>query len=289
MSNPANGPMTFDELSELYRMEMKSSSVTEARKDLFRALAALLMQLRQEYERQAAIDVESIICEGAEARKKNAERMAKEVIRIRTQKICGMALRSATGSKNTLDVLTPEEKDYYDSVLDLTKKHICEVDALRGRKKTVDTRIDEPIEPRKPVEEEKRAGPVPKPPAKEEPLMFDDGFDEPFDDQPIAEELEAMMDEEFKENAPEHVPEQVDEPAPVTEPMPETVPAHEEPPAEERSELSPVLIRILEDLPPFAGPERDYVLFKEDVITMPRVLAEPLVGTGKACNVRPTP
>lgn len=287
MSNPANGPMTFDELSELYRMEMKSSSVTEARKDLFRALASLLMTLRQEYERQAAIDVESIICEGAEARKKNAERMAKEVIRIRTQKICSMALRSATGSKNTLDVLTPEEKDYYDSVLDLTKKHICEVDALRGRKKTVDTRIDEPIEPRKPVEAEEPAEPVPELPAKEEPPVFDDGFDEPFDDQPIPEELEAMMEEEFGEPSPEPVPEKEPEPAP--EPVPESEPVYASVPSEDRSELSPVLIRILEDLPTFAGPERDYSLCKEDIITMPKVLAEPLVSTGKACNVRPTP
>ena len=286
MSNPANGPMTFDELSELYRMEMKSSSVTEARKDLFRALASLLMQLRQEYERQAAIDVESIICEGAEARKKNAERMAKEVIRIRTQKICSMALRSATGSKNTLDVLTPEEKDYYDSVLDLTKKHICEVDALRGRKKTVDTRIDEPIEPKKPAVEEP-AEPVREPPAKEEPPVFDDGFDEPFDDQPIPEELEAMMEEEFGEASPEPAP--ATEPEPVPEPVPESAPVHEDAPVKEGSELSPVLIRILEDLPTFAGPERDYSLCKEDIITMPKVLAEPLVSTGKACNVRPTP
>ena len=284
MSNPANGPMTFDELSELYRMEMKSSSVTEARKDLFRALASLLMQLRQEYERQAAIDVESIICEGAEARKKNAERMAKEVIRIRTQKICSMALRSATGSKNTLDVLTPEEKDYYDSVLDLTKKHICEVDALRGKKKTVDTRIDEPIEPRKPAAEEP-AEPVQEPPAKEEPPVFDDGFDEPFDDQPSPEELEAMMEEDFGEPFPE--PAAMTEPVP--EPVPESAPAHGDAPVGEGSELSPVLIRILEDLPTFAGPERDHSLCKEDIITMPKVLAEPLVSTGKACNVRPTP
>lgn len=71
--------------------------------------------------------------------------------------------------------------------------------------------------------------------------------------------------------------------------MPESAPAHADAPSEDSSELSPVLIRILEDLPTFAGPERDYSLCKEDIITMPKVLAEPLVSTGKACNVRPTP
>ena len=44
-----------------------------------------------------------------------------------------------------------------------------------------------------------------------------------------------------------------------------------------------------EDLPEFAGPRRDYKLFKEDVVTLPRVLAEVLINADKAYAVRPTP
>lgn len=279
MSNPAIGPMTFDELSELYRMEMKSSSITEARKDLFRALANLINTLRQEYERQAAIDVESIMCEGAEARRKNAERLVKDIIRLRTQKICSMALRSATGSKNTLDNLTEEEKDYYESVVELTKRHISEVDRLRGRRKTVDTRIDEPM----PVPK-----PAPEPPVEEEipepPPFIDEQFDdEPFDDQPIPDDFDAFVEEQFADPAPAETPVVEEAPAPMQEEEKPIVQKTEDP------DLIPVLIRVLEDLPEFAGPERDYSLMKEDIVTLPKVLADALVNTGKANVVRPTP
>ena len=279
MSNPAMGPMTFDELSELYRMEMKSSSITEARKDLFRALANLINTLRQEYERQAAIDIESIICEGAEARRKNAERLVKDVIRLRTQKICSMALRSATGSKNTLDNLTEEEKEYYESVVELTKRHISEVDRLRGRRKTVDTHIDEPM----PVPK-----PAPEPPVEEEisepPPFIDEQFDdEPFDDQPIPDDFDAFVEEQFADPVPAETPVVEEAPAPIHEEEKPVIHKTEDP------DLIPVLIRVLEDLPEFAGPERDYSLVKEDIVTLPKVLADALVNTGKANVVRPTP
>ena len=50
-----------------------------------------------------------------------------------------------------------------------------------------------------------------------------------------------------------------------------------------------VLLRVLEDLPAFVGPERDYELSKEDVITMPKVMADALVRMEKAVVVRPAP
>ena len=286
--SPALDPMTFDELSELYRVEMKSNAVTQTRKDLFRAMAGLLTTLRQEYDRQMALDPESIMCEGAEQRRKSAERLAKDVVRLRTQKICGMALRGATGSRNTMDNLTEEEKEYYDQVLEVSRRHISEVDRIRGRRRTVETHIDE-IPPR-PAEPE--PAPVPEPvPAPEdipaeamadEPDGFDDAVPDTFDDFP---------EEVFAEPVPEPAAEpQAGEPAPdgSPEPVPE-VDAAEEQGSGGGSELEPILIRVKEDLPEFAGPERDYRLFKEDLVTLPRVLAEVLINADKAYAVRPTP
>ena len=43
-----------------------------------------------------------------------------------------------------------------------------------------------------------------------------------------------------------------------------------------------VLVHVLEDLPPFAGLDTTYHLKKEDVVTLPKTLAEVLVGRGKA-------
>ena len=160
--SPALEPMSFDELSELYRVEMKSSAITQVRKDLFRAMANLLTALRLEYDRQMALDPESVMCEGAEQRRKKAERLAKDVVHIRTQKICQMAIRGAMGGRNTVDMLTDEERDYYERVLDLSKRHMSEIDRLRGRKNTVATHIDEvhTVEESRPVTETAEPAPA---------------------------------------------------------------------------------------------------------------------------------
>ena len=88
------------------------------------------------------------------------------------------------------------------------------------------------------------------------------------------------------------------EPAPSVPGAP--APAEETPPAEtvgslrvvrseetKRPRTAPslkdhVLVHVLEDLPPFAGLDTTYHLKKEDVVTLPKTLAEVLVSRGKA-------
>lgn len=291
MMSAAVGPMTFDELSELYRVEMKSASLTQPRRDLFRAMANLLLTLRKEYDRQMSLDPDSVMTEGAEQRRKKAERLCKDIMVLRTRKIASMAIRGAEGARNVLDCLTDEEHEYYDKVLELTKTQLSEVDRLRGKRTVVPTRIDEPpkveiVEP-EPVPEE----PAPKAPVtetvpdEEPPLeeMFEDAFEEPFDSQ------DDIMEAEPPAEIPEPVPEEPAHETPVPEPTPAETGGTQETPDGNGSDLSPVPIRILEDLPEFAGPDRDYKLSKEDVVTLPKVLADVLINTGKAALIRPTP
>lgn len=290
--SPALEPMSFDELSELYRVEMKSSAITQVRKDLFRAMANLLTTLRLEYDRQMALDPESVMCEGADQRRKKAERLAKDIVHIRTQKICQMAIRGAMGGRNALEVLTDEEKDYYEKVLDLSKRHMSEVDVLRGKRKTVATHIDEVPEPVRAEPEPVKEAPAP--PADEVP--FDDSPDD-FQDEPIPDEFDGFPEEPFDD-----VPPAPAEPAPAVAVKPETAPSEpevsEEPPVDapaehpaqdDGDELEPILIRVMEDLPEFVGPDRDYKLLKEDLVMLPRVLAEVLINSEKAMAIRPTP
>ena len=82
------------------------------------------------------------------------------------------------------------------------------------------------------------------------------------------------------------------EPAVEMESVAEPEPVHRAEtalPQPEADELKPILIRVLEDLPEFAGPDRDYRLSKEDLVMLPRVLAEVLINTEKAVLIRPTP
>ncbi len=65
----------------------------------------------------------------------------------------------------------------------------------------------------------------------------------------------------------------------------------EEPTAEGKAkpeaEEGKVLVRILEDIPPFLGLDVTYQLRKEDVVGLPEELAQVLIGKGKAKRIRP--
>ncbi len=277
--SPAVDPMTFDELSELYRVEMKSASLTQTRRDLFKAMANLLTSLRQEYDRNMSIDPDSVMTEGAEQRRKKADRLCKDIVVLRTRKIASMAIRGAEGARNELSCLTDDERAYYDSVLDITKRQLTEIDRLRGKRPTVDTRIDEP-----PARDTiKQETVVPEP--------IGEQIQEPMDDIPDPEDM--FIDEEpFDEPAndiPDEMPVATEVEATIEEQVAEELPPVNDVPEDDDEKLRPILIRVLEDLPEFAGPDRDYKLSKEDLVTMPKVLADVLVNTEKATVIRPTP
>lgn len=214
-------PMTFDDLSELYRVEMKNNSITSVRKDVFSEIAKLLIKLKTDYDKQMSINPGSIICEGINQKKNRAERLYKDIMYIRTQKICMMAIRGAIGAENNVDILTDEERLYYDAILELSKKHILRVDNLSGDISKADT--DE-------ISYSSRNGIVDS----------------------ISQEIKSTI-------------------------------------YDNTNNLAPIVVRVLEDLPPFVGPKRDYSLIKEDIVTMPSVMALSLVECGKATIIKPTP
>ena len=264
--SPVYQPMTYDELGEIYREEKDSKSLTRCRSDLYKAIADLQTRLRQDYNRQIALDPDSVMAEGASQRIRNASSIIKAIIAFRTKKICNKAILSADGGSEELDALTPEERDFYNEIVVLMKHHMSTVDRLRGVN-MVDSRIDEP-----PAKQYMPPEPEPEPPAveempepelneipvvDEEPEMFDEPImDEPFDETPVQEEI---PDEEVAET--------------IEVPIPKSDTA---------------LIRILEDLPPFVGPDRDYELRKEDVVTLPRLMAQALINSEKAVEIDPS-
>jgi len=257
--------MTYEELSQIYREEKKGKSLTPVRPDLYRSMADLMSRLNQEYARLIAIDPDSIMAEGANQHRKNAEKLIKFILSVRSRKICVKAVNAADGANEELASLTPEEREYYLQIVDLSRRQLSLVDHYRGRT-TVATRIDEPI--RAPVEEPavKEPEPEPEPVVEdaaipvEEPEMFDDPMDSTFD-----------------------------EPEPVVIPTKADVPDVEVVPENNDIRDESVVLRILEDLPPFVGPDRDYELHKEDIVTLPKAMAAILINSQKAVAVTPAP
>ncbi len=269
--SPVVQPMTFEELCQIHREEMKARALTPCRPDLYRAMADLLNRLRQDYDRQISIDPDSVMSEGANLRRKNADSISKVIISLRTKKVCNKAILSADGGNEQLDALTPEERDLYEQMVSVAKRHMSTVDRLRG-KKTIETHIDEPLVKRtelEPVPETVEIEPVAEEPSLDEvPVIPDEPevFDEP------------MMEETF-DDIPE--PEEASPQEPVAEEAVEEAPI-------ETPNLDSMLLRVLEDLPPFVGPDRDYELHKEDIVTLPTPMAIALINSNKAVAINPS-
>jgi DNA replication initiation complex subunit (GINS family) len=328
--SPVLEHMTFDDLSELYRVEMSGSSVSEVRRDLFRAMADLMTRLRSEYERLYGIDPDSVMCEGAEHKKKSAERLCREIIRIRSDKILKMAFLGALGSNGSIDALTEEEKVYYYKIVEASKAHLAEVDRLRGKRVTVATHIDEiPARdmPKEAPAPETRIPDAGKPPEEEEFVPPDeekfvppedlepqidrkDQFVPPDGEEPVPpedsgpgktapEEKPAAKAEPPAEKKPSEydVPQDADFqesfddiPDPLDMDPEDAVPLPEDGAPEDAGDMTgSVLIVVLEDLPEFSGPDRDYSLKRQDLVTLPKALADVLVEAGKAAPVSPSP
>lgn len=252
-----NEAMTYEDMGGIYRVEKKSNTLMSVRRDLYPAMASLLISLRAEYDKQLSIDPDSLICDGADQRRKKATRLSKEIVELRMQKICAMALRGAMGAQNPVDNLTSEEKEYYNSIMDVSRKQCNILSRMTGRSKTESVTIDAPEPVKKPVQ------------VKEEPPV---AVPEPVVEETVPEEVSETAD---TEELPFEESEIIDEVIPIED-------------TTEPEDTSTLVILILEDLPPFAGPDRDYNLSKEDVVRMPKVMANVLINRQKAVAVLPT-
>ncbi len=119
-----NDPMTFDDISTLYRDEMNQFCLSSVREDLYPSMADLCARLDEEYRRNMARKPGSIECEGAANRRKSAKRLCSEIVRIRTTKICNLAFMEALGSKGQERHLADEEEEYFFLIRRLTRDQL---------------------------------------------------------------------------------------------------------------------------------------------------------------------
>jgi len=291
-----NGPLTFDALSEMYRVQRNSPTLSPIRKDFYTAAQELLAAQSKECDRLLRENPTSIMYDGAVAKKRKISTTLKDIVEMRMKRIADMATRGAMGANNVIDNLTAEEKAYYSSVLEASK--VFWTLAEMKKKTIVSQDITEIVAPapaeakpavkEEPVEE-KPAEAVPVPVVEEKKAVLEDVplSEIPMDDSPEempapAEEIIEDGDEESGEiigpaEIVEEVPEEIPENVPAEQPV-EAEPTA----AEERTEDGNVTIRILEDLPPFSGPEYNYVLKKEDIVRMPEIMANALINRGVA-------
>jgi DNA replication factor GINS len=269
--------MTVDDLSAIYRVERKSKGLSQTRRDLYPAMAALLAKTRADYEKQLLINPDSLVCEGTDHRRRKANQHSKQITEMRMEKICRMALIGAMGGQNALDSMTPEERAYYGEVVRISKEHCGMLDRMSGKKSYVIPDLDSdavaaPPAPKAAAERaEKTLRDVPPEAFADEPDRFDEDPEDYVEMTPAAPSAPAAEPSREAGGGP---------------PLPEPAPPDA---AERAGACGTVVIRVLEDLPPFAGPDRDYALRKEDVLSMPREMADILVSGRKAVLLSPSP
>ena len=257
-----DGPLTFDALSSVYRMEKSSSVLSTIRKDFYVAAQELIAAQSKECDRLAMENPDSIVYEGATQRKKQILITLRSVVEFRMTKIASMATRGAMGASNVIDSLTPEEKVYYESILEPSKE-FWKLSKKKERKLVSQDITDIPAKTEDvPVVKE-----VKKPVEDDIPLS-----EIPVDDFP----------EDMGSPAEEMIEDEIDEPIPVKETAPIDIPTPVQEPEQPMDEEETVVIRILEDLQPFSGPKVNYNLKKEDIVSMPSMMAQALINRGVA-------
>jgi DNA replication initiation complex subunit (GINS family) len=239
---PPQEPLTFRDVTEVYRRERRSKDITEIRRDFYHAVREFLDELRKDNEEEMCQDPFSLKALSISDTMKKVRSKTGQIFEMRAEKILLMALRASSGAKVETEKLTREERAMYADTLELLSSNRNTLLFQQKVQKAIPT-----PSPEHPVAEEESTDEV----------KIGDVVDQP-QEIPSVEATQSNIDA-------------VDVPV-VAEPVLE----------------DQILVRVLEDIPPFAGPERDYVLSKEDVVLLPSVIARALVSREKAVEIMPS-
>jgi len=271
-------PLTFDELTSIYRVECRSTGLSDVRKDMYKAVAELSETIYKEYEHQLSVDPGSLPCEGINERRKRIESLSQKIVEMRMDKVAKLAMRVAMGDGIDTEFFTPEEKEYYGVILESSRKHRSLIS--RSRPKTKDTvlKVDpETVVQTESPKKEKVKTEVAKPETIKVP--------EPAEVQSLADvPVESEKGEEFLDDECELW----DEPDVKCESPFEVVEKEDDVPVVIDDDDGEIIIRILEDLQEFSGRDVDYRLKKEDVVKMPAILANALISRELAVKIDTT-
>ncbi len=282
--------LTFEDLTEVYRREQRSKNITEVRRDFYAAVRECHERLRRESEREFAVDQFSTRSKLASNQLMKFQEKAAQVFEFRMEKILAMALRAAGGNKIDPGKLTVEERELFDKVSSLLKdRHAVLLQGSRPRTAEPEEPSLDLMTPPMVAEAEREdemfdpspAGPELPPVAMPGPPADLPATSTPLVPPPLSETVLASP----QISAPDLPPIPVNE-APAAAPPAAAASALADRPA---APPDHVVLRILEDMPPIAGPGRNYRLNKEDVVCLPPNIAKALLARKKAVKVQLDP
>ena len=118
---PPLEPLTFENLTEVYRREQRSKNITEVRKDLYPAMRECMDQLKRENEKEFVVDRFSTKAKLISNQLVRFQEKTAQVFEFRIEKMLRMALRAAEGNRVDTANLTVEELEIFEKVSGLLK------------------------------------------------------------------------------------------------------------------------------------------------------------------------
>jgi DNA replication initiation complex subunit (GINS family) len=266
MPNPLK-PLDYQEVMDIWRKEKDLKSLAELRRDFFPEVKIFVNRLKEEAQVEATKDPYSTKTRSLNGQVANVTEKVMQVFEIRMEKILRMAIRGASGGKVENTRMVEEEKAYFEHVFTLTKEiRAREIDLSKGQKELA-------FQPLTVPETEVQNISAPMAARTDEPCITVPV--KGADAKPIAAEPSRPIAVETAVSAA---------PASPSIPHKSVSPTIEE--IEAKQEAKDLLVlRILEDIPPFAGPSGDYRLRREDVATLPTGIAKALIKRGKAVEI----
>jgi len=276
--SPPLEPLQYKDVMEIWQKEKKNMSLSEVRHDFYPSLRELVSRLERDRETETSKDQYSVLSRSLNQQLINIREKAGSIFDFRMEKIFRMAVRGAGGSKVETARMTVEEKGIFEEVLGRAKG--LRADALGTVR---------PAHPEVQRMSTVQSAPEPSHPGDTEshPSVEEKSRDfisnERTEREPQMTEARQSGHDQAAEKAPP--PEEMSKPRSFADKMAEP-PAHAKTSSvQERSDV--MLLRILEDIPPIAGPNGTYKLGREDIVTLPVPMAKALVKRGKAIEIVP--
>jgi DNA replication initiation complex subunit (GINS family) len=273
--SPPTESLQYKDVMEIWQKEKKNMSLSEVRHDFYPSLREMVSRMERDRETETAKDPYSALSRSLNQQLINIREKAGSIFDFRLEKIFRMAVRGAGGSKVDTARMTEEEKGIFEEVLGRAKG--LRADALGTVRPAHPefqrmSAVQPPAEPSTPAEEVQVSREAQKPARAEDQSHPKAQTAEA--QQPVAKKMENEIAAAEGSPRPERVPERKSEPS-----------AEAKSSGSDRSET--MLLRILEDIPPIAGPSGTYKLGREDIVTLPTPMAKALVKRGKAIEIVP--
>jgi len=135
--------MDIETLFEVYIKEIRSKQLCKLpeQENFFRRLGALLKDLEDEIEQlKARGEPDEVVAEVTE-KYRNITSYVDDLCKVRRKKILSMLIHNVLTGKTSeagYENLTPEEKEWYDEMIEKTNKHIERIkDLLKGGEKEI--------------------------------------------------------------------------------------------------------------------------------------------------------